>query len=148
MDIKETEIHQGVGIIIKNKSDTLFLIQEKDETYPIPQYRNCYSLFGGRIEDEETVFEGLMRELNEELLLDDLLDQMNIHFIQKFQIKTKEKYFHFHLFEGILDDDLFQKLSSIKCYEGYSHIIEKKELQNIQWVWGLEKVLKNYLQLI
>ncbi len=137
-------LHQGVGIIFRNKEHSAFFIQVKDESYPIPEYRECNSLFGGKIEDGESPEEGLLRELNEELGLGKLMDKLNIKFIQTFNLQ-KEKEFEFHLFEGILENDDFLALSQVSVFEGYGKLIKKENLLNEKWIWGLEKVLEFYL---
>jgi len=137
-------MHLGVGIIIRNESGDLFFIQEKDETYPIEKYRNCYSLFGGKIEEGETPLIGLRRELKEEIEMGDLIQHINIHFLQSFIIKN-DNPFSFHLFEGIMNDDHFNSLLQKKVIEGRSKVLNKNQLENGRWIWGLEKTIAYYL---
>lgn len=142
-------MHLGVGIIIRNESGDLFFIQEKDETYPVEKYRNYCSFFGGKIEEGETPLEGLKRELIEEVDLGDLIQRIDIRFIQSFFI---QKRFEFNLFEGVLSDDDFKILkhkydtSSLPVFEGRSKILDKDLLIKEKWIWGLEEVVLFYLE--
>lgn len=57
---------QVVDAIIRNQSGE-FLLQLRDDK--APSFKNCWTLFGGRVELGETPVEALLRELNEELKL-------------------------------------------------------------------------------
>jgi hypothetical protein len=141
------DMHRGVGIIIKNKSGNLFFIQEKDETYPFVEYRNYCSLFGGKIEDGETLEIGLIRELKEEIDFEgeDQMCNLKPVFLKCFLLKNNLSEFEFNLFEGILSDDDFALLSQKRIMEGRSKILNKKGLMNEKWIWGLEVVIEFYL---
>jgi 8-oxo-dGTP pyrophosphatase MutT (NUDIX family) len=141
-------MHRGVGIIIRNESGNLFFVQEKDETYPFVEYRNCCSLFGGKIEDGETLEIGLIRELKEEIEIGNLFQKMNIRFLKSFLMKNNLSEFEFSLFEGILSDDDFILLSQKRIMEGRSKVLDKNGLLGEKWIWGLEVVIRFYLERI
>lgn len=136
-------MHTGVGIIIRNKSGNSFFIQEKDESYPVERYRNCCSLFGGKIEEGETPLEGLKRELMEEVDFGNLIHKMDVRFIQSFLIQNR---FEFNLFEGILEDPDFYFLKDKAIFEGRSKMLNKDFLMEEKWVWGLEEVISFYFK--
>lgn len=53
------------GVLIENKAGHV-LLQLRDDSPGIP-YPNCWGTFGGQVEDGETPFQAIVRELREEL---------------------------------------------------------------------------------
>ncbi len=60
------KVGDGAKVFIKNKKINKFLLVLRDDKPTIPN-PNCWSLFGGAIEDGETPRQTLDRELKEEL---------------------------------------------------------------------------------
>ncbi len=136
-------MHLGVGIIIINENRDSCFVQIKDEHYPVEKYRNGLSFFGGKIEVGESPLEGLLRELEEEIDIKDLIPVLSIRFIQKFEIGQNPK-FEFHFFEGILSQEEFNILTERKVFEGTGKSFPISSITNLNWIWGLEKVISEY----
>ncbi|MBR9689605.1 MAG: hypothetical protein GOV01_01755, partial [Candidatus Altiarchaeota archaeon] len=74
------------SIIIR--AGTSFLFEIKPEDYSFPNYSNRFGLFGGHSEDNEGGFETLKRELNEEILNKEFVDEIlsKSKFFSKFKV--------------------------------------------------------------
>ena len=138
-------MHKGVGLIISNKSKTLFFVQQKDENYPVKKWAGCYSFWGGKVEEsDDSLLEALKRELFEEIKANIDFDVSKINPIGEFIIDCDEKFL-FNLFELVLPEDQLHKLQSAEIYEGYGTLISLNELKRGKWIWCLEQVVAEYI---
>lgn len=140
--------HRGVGILLSNLEHTQFLLQQKDETYPHEQYRGSLSFWGGAIEEGEEFVVAAWRELEEELpdCLPYLKDK-DLTLINHFEVKVNDKYsFPFGLLELCIEQTLLEKIAQMKVEEGRSILLNKNELKDYTWVWGLEQVMESRME--
>jgi len=140
-------MHKGVGLIITNKNKTHFFVQQKDENYPVKKWAGCYSFWGGKIENtDNSKLDALKRELVEEI--ENVIDfeSSAINFMKSFEIIC-DRNFEFHLFELLLEDELFSELQNATIMEGYGVTLTTDEVKNGKWIWCLEKVVDNYLEM-
>jgi len=134
-------MHKGIGLLIANKDDTLFFVQQKDQNYLPEKWRGAFSFWGGEVELEDKSFEfALKRELEEEI--DYIIDfKINtIKLIGKYKIKSDEEFI-FYLYKINLGDNEFIQICNSKIKEGLGLVANKEQLQTQNWVWGLEQVL-------
>lgn len=135
-------MHKGVGLIITNNEKNLFFIQKKDKNYPIKKWIDCYSFWGGAIEeDDQSPYDALIREVKEEINFE--LKTEEIKFIDEFLVKS-DTNFPFFLFELTVSEQTLEVLSQLKVNEGNSALVSKEELHGSKWIWGLKQVFKNY----
>lgn len=138
-------MHKGVGLIITNKEKSLFFVQKKDKNYPIKKWIDCFSFWGGAIEDDDqSPLDALIREVKEEINFDLKIDE--IKFIDEFMVKS-DTDFPFFLFELIVSEETLKALPQLKVNEGNSSLVSKDELLKGQWIWGLELVIANYFEI-
>lgn len=64
----------GVVVFITNPARTRFLIQRKDSGYPHVNQHRTVCLFGGHLESSESPLEAILRELEEEVNYQPILD--------------------------------------------------------------------------
>lgn len=138
--------HKGVGLLISNQAHSLFYLQVKDETYPVAKWRGAYTFWGGAIDPKDAnPAAAVKRELEEELpeTLEWLLP------IPRKEIKTyqveHEKSFPLTLFVSIVSNQQLELLSQQTPEEGYGRLVKRAELFENSWIWGLEVVIKDYL---
>lgn len=137
-------MHQGVGLIIGNKSKELFFVQKKDHNYPISKWIDGFSFWGGAVEESDaSTYEALVRELQEELTTE--LDYPNIQFVREFLVKSDRDY-TFYLFELLVDDEVLQNLNKQTVKEGHADLVTRADLLTQNWIWGLEQVIVAYLE--
>jgi len=139
-------MHKGVGLIIRNELGTHFFIQEKDEQYHTEKYRNCFSLWGGAIEKGETVLEAVVREAKEEISLADYSFLAEIKQKETSFLGDEDHKFYFTLFESIVSESEFTKITDSQILEGRGKVVHFDELLKIKWVWGLDKAVKSYIE--
>ena len=138
---------QGVGVIITNEEKGLFYIQQKDETYPLKEFRLKYTVFGGGIEEGEDDLEALERELLEEL--DGSVAKIVFASSKKIKgekIKTihGEEYL-FNLYESTLSNEEIKEISKHKVKEGkQGSLISKNDISKIEFVDDLIPLLEEY----
>jgi 8-oxo-dGTP pyrophosphatase MutT (NUDIX family) len=72
--LKKNNTNIGVVIFITNPFRTRFLIQRKDGGYPHANQHRTVCLFGGHVEPSETPLEAILRELEEEVNYQPILD--------------------------------------------------------------------------
>lgn len=133
-----TSFHLGVGAIICSSDQQLFFVQQKDETYPLPQWQLALSVWGGAVEAEDESPEiALYRELQEELRWQP--EQPPI-FIGQFKIKSVQE-FELCLFKIILPKEELEQLAQQPVYEGYGRLLDAESLQKYSWVWDLGTVI-------
>ncbi|MCP4440824.1 MAG: NUDIX domain-containing protein [Aureispira sp.] len=139
-------VHEGVGLLITNAEHSLFYLQVKDETYPAAQWRGAYSFWGGAIDlEDSSPAAAVKRELEEELpeTLEWLLP------IPRKEIKTyqieHEQSFPLTFFVAIVSNEQLELLGQQTPAEGYGRLVERTQLFENDWIWGLEIVIQDYL---
>lgn len=145
-----TKIHQGVGLLISNRDQTQFFVQIKDEHYPYEAWRGACAFWGGAIEPDEQELEAVERELEEEIpdaAL--LLQQVSKNKIKRYWIdnKTVLQPFWLTVFEAVVSTETLQKIAQTKVLEGRSLLLSKTDLLDKKWIWGMDFILKEYLEL-
>lgn len=141
------EKHHGVGVIVTDSNRELFYIQQKDDTYPFPEYRLCYSFFGGAIEAGEGELGALERELSEEL--EPEAAQWIAHVCNKLfdaEISTSRGSYHFTLFEAALPKYDVEDLAELPVREGAGRLVSRREIEKLKFVHNLKTVLDKYLK--
>jgi 8-oxo-dGTP diphosphatase len=124
-----------VGAIILNESGK-FLLQQRDEH--APSFKNCWTLFGGRVELKETPKDALLRELDEELSLtaESILSikqiQTNID-----DIGTEQIIYELHMNVS---------LDQLTLNEGRDmRFVSVDQLFDRMFAFNIEQVLRTYL---
>jgi ADP-ribose pyrophosphatase YjhB (NUDIX family) len=152
--LKNREIKKiGVSCIITEKTFTKFIMQRKDKQYPVPQFVNCITFFGGGVEYGEAPEVAIKREIKEEILLDEL-QKIIISQLQYFgTIYTKFKH-QVYCYYVLLDDFIYfekiilqykQKSMLDKlCSEGVIETLTSNSLENETFAWNTDKVLELY----
>lgn len=153
-----TKMHQGVGLLISNTDQTLFFVQIKDEQYPYEAWRGACSFWGGAIEPEdeqeltavERELTAVERELEEEIPDAALL----LKHIPKTKIKrylidnkTVTQPFSLTVFEAIVSTEALQQLAQTNVLEGRALLLSKTDLLKRKWIWGMDFILKEYLEI-
>ncbi len=136
----------GVGVVITDDSESEFFIQQKDETYPLDEYRGLYSFFGGSVNPGENEMGALERELKEELEPEAVkIIAMVAKKIGQFAVSANSKDFSYTLFKAKLPTDYVRALKMAKVKEGRGIVVSKKELAHLDFIWGLNGVRDLYL---
>jgi len=136
----------GVGVVITDDSKSQFYIQQKDETYPVPEYRHLYSFFGGSIEPGEDELGALERELGEELNHESARTIVQaVKKIGDFAVSTGNIEFSYTLFEAKLPLDYLNLLKEIVVKEGRGFLMTKEEFAHLEFIWKLDGVRDFYL---
>ena len=144
--------HLGVAVVITNQKRDLFYLQQKDEGCPIPEFRLTYCFFGGAIKSKEEDYDALKRELVEELaeypskmIIRNSKKLFDDYFLNIFKQKTR-----FSLYESILPDNVFKKISGFPVKEGKrkGFLVKKKDILKINFLPDLKDTLSKYLDFI
>jgi hypothetical protein len=145
-----TKMHQGVGLLISNTNQTQFFVQIKDEQYPYEAWRGACAFWGGAIESDEEVLAAVERELEEEipdaaLLLKDVpKNKINYYLIDN---KTVIQPFGLTIFEAVVSTEQLQQIAKSRVLEGRALLLSKTDLLERKWIWGMDFILKEYLEL-
>jgi hypothetical protein len=145
-----TKMHQGVGLLISNTDQTQFFVQIKDEQYPYEAWRGACAFWGGAIEPGEDALTAVERELEEEipdaaLLLKHLIkNKINYYLIDN---KTVIKPFGLTIFEAVVSTEDLQKIAQSRVLEGRALLLSKADLLERKWIWGMDFILKEYLEM-
>jgi len=144
-------MHEGVGLLISNPDQTQFFVQIKDEQYPYEAWRGACSFWGGAIEaedkDEQTAVE---RELEEEIPdAARLLKEIPKHKINRYLIDnpTTIEPFGLTIFEAIISTEDLQQVAKTRVLEGRALLLSKTDLLARKWIWGMDFIFKEYLEL-
>jgi hypothetical protein len=143
--------HQGVGVIITNEDRTQFYFQDKGDSYPIRQYKNCLSFFGGRLDkiNGEGIDGALKRELQEPSELGDYWGNIVYDVAEELEtIKVKDGLGNYNItiYEAVLSNDKFDELVAAPTgSEGIGIVVPRENLLRHKYIWGLERVLHSYL---
>jgi len=137
----------AVGVVITNNKKTLFYLQQKDEKYWIPVFRQSYCFFGGGIEPEEDEHQALKRELLEEL------EPTPAEIIYKYSKKLFDNYiqnvmkknYKFSLYEAVLSNKKLIEISKFPVKEGRGVLIKRENILNIFFMTDLKSTLTKYL---
>ena len=141
-------VHTSAGVAITNEARDLFYIQQKDEFYPIPDFRLLYAFFGGAIKDGEDGTTALKRELLEELREDvaNLIYEKSKKMFDSGIILWKQRKSRFLLFESVLPTEKLLHISKLPIKEGKKGcLISRDELADIPVIPTLEGTRDRYL---
>ena len=145
--LSRDEKHHGVGVLVTNKNKDLFYIQQKDEQYPIAQFKLCYSFFGGEKNKDETEENALERELREELESAAAVKISRLaRKIGDFELTSNGNPFTFTLYEAVLAEQELKELAGLPIKEGKrGALFDKDNITKLKFVHNLETVLRAYL---
>ena len=138
--------HHGVGALVTNAGRTRFFVQQKDASYP--RFPLAYSVFGGAREPGEDLGEAVARELHEELGASarGILDAGLVHVLTTRVEPAEGDAFVYSLFEIVVDDARLDALVEVPVLEGErGAVVTRAELARLPFVWGLEAVVRVYL---
>lgn len=138
----------SVGVIITNPKRTLFYIQQKDESYFVPEYRLKHCFFGGNIDKGENEFNALKRELKEELN-EEFADKITANTKRLFNtyfINILKQHFKHTLYESIISDSDLKKLSVIIPNEGRSTLVDREGFEKLAFFTDLKEARRLYLK--
>ncbi len=125
-----------VGAIIKNLKGE-FLLQKRDNNPAL--FPLCWTLFGGKVEKNETQQASILRELGEEIALNQ--DQIN-------SITTFKSYFH----EGNVKQVIYliitnAKVIDLKLNEGERmEFVSPSRLFKRKFAFNIKTVLQDHIQ--
>ena len=146
-----TKIHEGVGLLISNSDQTQFFVQIKDAQYLYEAWRGACAFWGGAMEPEdERELTAVERELEEEIpdaAL--LLKHIPKNKIQRYLIKNKTvtRPFYLTVFEAVVTTEVLLQIAQTKVLEGEGLLLSKDDLLERKWIWGMDFILKEYLEL-
>ena len=134
--ISKLQTPKFVGAIIENEKSEI-LLQKRDAR--APTFKNCWTLFGGKVETGETPRAALLRELAEELsLTSNLISKCKV--IQK-NVQNNDSVQYVFLVE------ITAKLADLKLKEGVEmKFINRKNLFKRKFAFNIREVLKTYLK--
>ncbi len=126
---------QVVGAIIRNHKKE-YLLQLRDDKPS--KFKNCWTLFGGRVEDGEDIQKALFRELNEEIgLTQDLIDR-----VQKIQINRNTDDTVQYIYEVYIRAEL----DRMTLYEGAAmKYVSEDQLFDRDFAFNIRQVLEDYV---
>lgn len=146
-----TKMHEGVGLLISNTDQTLFFVQIKDEQYPYAAWRGACAFWGGEMEPEdERELTAVERELEEEIPdAAQILKPFSKNKINRYLIdnKTVVRPFGLTIFEAVVPTKVLQQIAQTRVLEGQALLLSKTDLLKRKWIWGMDFILKEYLDL-
>lgn len=123
-----------VGAIIKNQKNE-YLMQLRDDN--APSFKNTWTLFGGRVEEDEELEEALLRELDEELAL----PSDAIKSLRQVQVNLDDNGTEQYIYEVFTDVELDQLVLGEGAAMEY---ISEELLFDRDFAFNIEDVLKRY----
>lgn len=127
-----------VGAIIKNPKNE-YLLQLRDDR--APTFKNCWTLFGGHVEEGERPDEALLRELEEELSLkSEAIQSVKEVEINHGGIGDPAQY----IYEVLTDVVLYEL---ILCEGAAMEYVTEQSLFDREFAFNIEEVLRRYFQL-
>lgn len=139
---KKKSAGTGIGVVcfITNPDRTRFLIQRKDGSYPYAKQHRTVCLFGGHVEASETPLAAILRELEEEVCYQPILDlaKANLAYsILKLSLPSQNNpgtNFVLCAYELTVPDDVFSGLEKVLyspgiICEGYGEIVTRDYLK-------------------
>lgn len=140
-------MHKGVGLLISNKDQSRFFIQQKDETYPFEIWRGCCSFWGGAIEDNDLdELAAVNRELEEELpLAFAMLQTIPPTLVGKYNIPTVDSSFDLTVFEIRLSNDQLAQLAKTKVLEGNGILFSREKAMAQKWIWDTDFIFHDFI---
>ena len=141
-------VHTAVGVAITDKKRNLFFIQQKDESYPIPELRLNFTFFGGRLNDNEDEKDALKRELLEELDQEAaiLIYEKSKKMFDIGPIKWKKWESSFCLYEAVLPIEKLIDISKLPVKEGEKGcLVTREEIVKLPLVPTIKETVKRYL---
>jgi 8-oxo-dGTP pyrophosphatase MutT (NUDIX family) len=149
----QEEIPKGfarvVLLSITNKTKTLFYLQKKDETYPLPEGRLAYTFFGGHILPDEDADDALKREISEEL--EENISEMVLRNAKKIMVRSCNTPLlrEFHLYEAAFSDKDLDYISRQRVNEGKGgFLIAREQMNHIKIIPAIVPLVKEYLDSI
>jgi len=140
-------MHKGVGVAITDERQRWFYLNQKCGPYPVEEYKDGFSFFGGRMEPGETPEMTLERELGEELGE----DIARIIFpaaakVKRFEISVRGTTYEFTLYESIQPRDQVIALANAEVLEeGVGVLVPRRNVGRLNYIWGLERAMQHYL---
>ena len=141
-------MHKGVGLLISNLDGSRFFIQQKDESYPYEEWRNCCSFWGGAIEEEDaSELVAVHRELEEEIPDTlELLLPMDKKIIGKYKIPTFDSAFWLTVFVVQVTNAELDKIATTKVLEGRGVLFSRVEALAQKWIWNTDFIFHDYMK--
>lgn len=140
------ERHWGVGVVITQPDRQRFLVQEKDDAYPFPEFRRKYSFIGGEKEAGEHPNEAVVRESREELRgrkVEQVVSSMERLF--DLTVRSKHGPYYFSLYESVVSPRSLERLVAAGLNEGIGHLVSLEKFRQLPWVWNLDQAVNLYL---
>lgn len=126
-------IQNYCNIIIFNKEGKILMQKREENKKILPGY---WALFGGKLENNENKFDGIIREIKEELDIN--IQNPKFEFSQRYEFKNYSKG-KWHIFSYNINNDEIKKL-------------KLKEGENMEWFFPKEidglKITKDLLEVI
>ena len=98
---------KAAGACILSKDTKRILLQQRSIEVSYPK---TWGLFGGKVEVNENVSQGLLRELKEELGIDPITDIIKVYPIDQYH--SRDKTFSYYTFAIIVEQEFIPKLNT------------------------------------
>ncbi|OGF22900.1 hypothetical protein A2Y83_00845 [Candidatus Falkowbacteria bacterium RBG_13_39_14] len=127
------------AIILENdKGGILLYLRDNKSTIPFPHH---WDLFGGHVEDGETVEEALVREVKEELDF----DLQEYSFFKKYECNEGDAYPNV---KYVYFGKVSKPISELKLKEGEKlQFFSKEEIPNIKFANILKDIVMDYIKI-
>jgi len=131
---------EGVVCFITNPDRTKFLIQRKDSSYKFAKQHRTVCLFGGHVEASETPLAAILRELEEEIHYQPILDLAKaeiVYSIIKLSLPSQNNpgtMFLLSAYELLVSDKVMEDLEKViytpgVIREGYAEVVSRDYLK-------------------
>ena len=111
---------KAAGACIIAKDTKRILLQQRSKE---GSYARTWGLFGGKIEADENVSQGLLRELREEIELDPLKDISKVYPLDQYH--SRDKTFSYYTFIVLIENEFVPKLNTESggyCWVNHSYL--------------------------